>query len=124
MFLELMNDLLINSSMFYVYFGMIIATIGISQLLLMQYHGLNSRRSVLTEQVNIPISSSHEQLFHVFNEPFIVWFGKSCKRMFTTDDDLEDNNSSYFIRTHKIRGGQLWTKTSYAPPFVNIDMHC
>lgn len=109
--------------MFYVYFGMVIATIGISQLLLMQYHSLNNRRNVFSEQANIPMSAAHEQQYHVFNEPFIVWFGKSCQRKYTTDDDLEDDNFSYFIRTHKIRGGQLWTTTSYAPPFENIEMY-
>lgn len=123
MFLELISDVLMNSAMFYMYFGLILATIGISQLLIMQYHTVYTRNSLYTEKVNIQLYATFEKQSVVFNEPFIVWFGKSCKRMFTTDDDLEDDSLSYFMQIDKIRGGQLWIKTVYAPSFGNIDMY-
>lgn len=120
MILELFHDVLINSSMFYVYFGMILVTIGIGQLLLLQYHSFQGRKYVQTDQINIHLLKVHEEQYFVFNEPFMIWFGKSCKRMFTTDDDLEDDYSSYFNVKRKIRGGKIWTKTSFAPPFKHI----
>lgn len=119
-FLELIHDVLINSSMFYVYFGMILVTIGIGQLLLLQYRSFHARKCVQTNQTNIQFRKAYEEQNLVFNEPFMIWFGRSCKQILTTDDDLEDDQSSYINDKDKIRGGQIWTKISFAPPFEHI----
>lgn len=109
-----------NSAMFYMYFGLMIATIGITQLLLVQYGSWTNRRNMWSNEMLLTRNHSDIHPLYVFNEPFIVWFGKSCKRMYTTDDDLEDADSSYFIKADKIRGGQLWSKIRYAQPLINI----
>lgn len=121
MFLELMNDLLINSPMFYVYFGIVLSTIGAIQLIRMSQYVFNSGYEVTLHRhktININIELIDKPI--IPDEPKIIWFIKSFKRINKPDDDKEDSQFSYFTNAFKIRGGFLWRETSYSRSLKNI----
>lgn len=121
MFLELINDVFMSSSVFYIYFGMLLLTIGFSQLFALHLSTWNTHTnwSFHHHQHMKVDGSSHEKPISM-NEIFIIWFVKSFKRIDGLDDDQEDVSNSYFDENLQIRGGQLWKKTTYSQPFGNI----
>lgn len=120
MVLELLNDLFINSSMFYFYFGMIIITIGVSQLLMIHHNARGTQTNFSIRQAqNISLNVASYDKPLVSHELFIIWFVKSFKRIVKLDDDQEPACTSCFHERFKIRGGQQWKKT-YSQPYGNI----
>lgn len=121
MFLELLNDLFINSPMFHVYFGILLSTIGLSQLVRLSHYALNSRYEVaLHKRKTLKIDIEFIEKPIIPNESIIIWFIKSFKRIDKPDDDKEDSPFPYFTNAFKIRGGFLWRKTSYSLSLKNI----
>lgn len=120
MFLEVLNDLFMSSSVFYVYFGMLLLTIGVSQLFALHLDTWHTRRNWSIEyEQSMKVDRSVNEKPGTINEVFIIWFVKSFKRIDGLDDDADVSNS-YFHLYLKIRGGQLWKKTAYSQPFGNI----
>jgi len=121
MFLDLLNDLFVNSSVFYIYFGMFIITIGISQLLILHQDIWRIRTHLnVNHYQDRQVDSSLFEKPLVSHELFIMWFVKTCKRIDKLDSDQEDESNSYFNHHLKIRGGQLWIKTTYLQPFGDM----
>lgn len=123
MLLELINDVFMSSSIFYVYFGAIFLTIGVRQLYILHHQGWKSDTPFLLKQhqyIKIDVDSFEQRM--LMNELFIIWFVKTFKRIDKPDDDKEDDSFSYFKRYLKIRGGQLWKQTAYSPPYGNIGL--
>lgn len=121
MFVELINDLFMSSSVFYLYFGLLIVTFGIGQLSMVHQNGWKMRAnfSLIDHQyMKIDVSLIEKPLIN--HELYIRWFIKALKRIDTLDDDKEDASNSYFNRNSKIRGGQLWEKAAYSPAYVDI----
>lgn len=121
MFLELLNNAFIDSSLFYFYFGIILVSFGFTYFI--NFHNNDSVMSdyfLGDKHQNIKVNLSHMKKSLIINESFIVWLIITFKR---TDekDDKEDNSSSYFKNEFKIRGGQLWKETSCSQPLKNID---
>src|SRR5690625_4671024 len=105
MFVELINDLFMSSSVFYLYFGLLIITFGISQLSMVHQNGWKMRPnfSLIDHQyMKIDVSLIEKPLIN--HELYIRWFIKALKRIDTLDDDKEDASNSYFNRNSKIRG--------------------
>lgn len=121
MFLELINDLFMSSSVFYVYFGMLLLTIGVSQLFALHLQTWNNGTNwSLNHQQLMKVDRTSNQKPLSMNETFITWFVKAFKRIDTIDDDQEDGSNSYFKHHLNIRGGQLWRKTTYSQSFGNL----
>lgn len=121
MFLDLFNDLFINSSLFYVYFGVLLTTIGIHQFGYLRYTMVTTRSEFVIKDCNnvkLDLEGLKKPVFS--NESFIVWFIVTFKRIDLPDDDKEDATFSNFIHMLKIRGGQKWAKTTYSPLLKNI----
>lgn|SRR5690625_2697405 len=118
MFLEMINDVFMSSSIFYFYFGMFIMTIGVSKLFMLHQNIWRTRTNIsLNDNQSIEIIVSTSERPPISHELFIIWFVKSFKRIDKPDDDLEDSFTSYLYKTVKIRGGQLWKKTTYSQLF-------
>lgn len=104
MFLEVLNDLLMSSSIFYVYFGMLLMTIGISQLLIIQ-HNLRGPQYEFSlydvKYVKLRIACSDMPLSS--QQLFMNWFVKSFQRIAHFDDDDEDDSVPYFTQYLQIR---------------------
>lgn len=118
MFLEMINDLFMGSSIFYFYFGMFIMTIGISKMFVIRQSIWRTRTNIRLadhQSIKIAVLTAERQL--VSHELFITWFVKTFKRIDQPDDDLEGPSSSYLYNKVKIRGGQLWENTTYSPSF-------
>jgi len=117
MFLEMINDVFMSSSIFYFYFGMFIMTIGVSKLLMIQHNLWKTHSHIRLEDsqsIHVVVFGYERPLMS--HQRFIIWFIKSCKRLDQPDDDLEDPSISYLYKVVKIRGGQLWEKTTYSQP--------
>jgi len=120
MFLELFHNAFIDSSIFYMYFGVILMTMGI-----MYFVNLHHNHPIIYDYVigdkrqDIKINISHMKKTLIINEPFIIWLIITCKRIDETDDK-NDNVSSYFKNAFKIRGGELWKNMAYSQPLKNI----
>ncbi len=115
MFLEMINDVFMSSSIFYFYFGMVMMTIGVSKLFMLHQNIWRTRTNISlddSQSINVAVSIYERSL--ISHELFIIWFVKSCKRMDQPDDDLEAPSISYLYKEVKIRGGQLWEKTTYS----------
>lgn len=121
MFLELVNDLFLNSSVFYVYFGIFLLTLGINQLGVMQSFNWQNRAQVfIKEQRRIKIAPFHMIEMKTIDEVFMTWFVKSFKRIDTVDDDEADGSNSYLNAMLKIRGGRIWKTNKYPLPFGRL----
>ena len=121
MFFELINEVFMGSSVFYVYFGMLLLTIGAGQLSALHFQAWKVRSSlIVNDHQGIHLDVRSCEAVGRVNEPFIMWFAKVFKRIDKLDDDKEDNKASYFKQSFKIRGGQLWRQTAYSPPFGDI----
>lgn len=120
MFLELLNDLFMSSSILYFYFGILIMTIGFHQLLLLQQNSWKAQANFhLDDHRYLKVDGPSFEMLASANEPYIIWFVKSFKRIDKPDDDQEDDSTSYFTKSFKIRGGQQWKKTTYSQPYGN-----
>lgn len=123
MFLEMINDLVMGSPIFYLYFGMFIMTIGISKLLIVQQSIWRTRTNInLDDNQSIKVNVSAFERPLISHELFIIWFVKSFKRIDKPDDDLEDPSTSYLYNEVKIRGGQLWKKATYSQDFGRTEL--
>lgn len=123
MFLEMINDVVMGSSIFYLYFGMVMMTIGISKLFIVHQGIWRTRTNIsLKDNQSIKISCSSFERPLISHELFIIWFVKSFKRIDKPDDDLEDQSISYLYMEVKIRGGQLWKKATYSQPFERTEL--
>ncbi|MEI3606265.1 hypothetical protein SPD48_11220 [Pseudogracilibacillus sp. SE30717A] len=121
MLLELINDILINSSVFYIYFGMFLAVIGLGQLFIIQKSFCKIQQSIkLNDYRSLDVDNSLLEMPFVCHEIFVNWFVKTFKRTDKPSTNEEDESNSYFIWICKIRGGLLWRKTAYSHPFGNI----
>jgi len=117
MFLEMINDVFMSSSIFYFYFGMFIMTIGVSKLLMLQHNLWKTHANIrLNNSQSIGVAEFRYERPPMSHQRFIIWFIKSCKRLDQPDDDGEDPSISYLYKGVKIRGGQLWEKTTYSQP--------
>ncbi|WP_405096924.1 hypothetical protein [Oceanobacillus sp. FSL H7-0719] len=120
MFLELLNNAFIDSTLFYLYFGIILVSFGI-----MYFINIHNNHSVISDyfyghkQENTKSNLSHMRKPIIINESFAIWLIITFKRI-NEKDDKEDNSPSYFKNEFKIRGGQLWKETSYSQPLKNI----
>jgi|SRR5699024_1231593 len=122
MFLELFNNAFIDSSIFYLYFGVILMTIGIMYFVNLHHNNAIVRESFFVDKhQKIKINLSHMEKALIINEPFIVWLIIAFKRI-DEKDDKADNFSSYFKNELKIRGGEKWDKKAYLQPYENIDL--
>src|SRR5690625_1191339 len=123
MFLEMINDVVMGSSIFYLYFGMVMMTIGISKLFIVHQSTWRTRTNIsLKDNQSIKISVSAFERPLISHELFIIWFVKSFKRIDKPDDDLEDPSFSYLYKKVKIRGGQLWKKATYSQPYERAEL--
>lgn len=124
MFLDVINDLLINSSIFYIYFGFLFMTFGISQLLIIQqrFQGIHENYS-LDEIKHLDIHVNHFEKPLVSHERFILWFVKSFQRIKKPDDDEDESNPYFYHKLLQIRGGQTWKETIYLHDLKNIGDH-
>ncbi|WP_080875294.1 hypothetical protein [Oceanobacillus timonensis] len=122
MFLELFHNAFIDSSFFYMYFGVILMTMGIMYFVHFHHnHPIVYDYVIGNKHQNMKIDISHLEKNFVINEPFILWLIMICKRI-DEKDDKNDSVSSYFKKELKIRGGQLWKKMAYSQPLKNIDL--
>ncbi|MCM3740302.1 hypothetical protein M3210_08465 [Oceanobacillus luteolus] len=120
MFLELLNNAVIDSSLFYFYFGILLVSFGFMYLI--NHHNVDSFVSGYfweNKHQNIKVNLSQLKKPFIINEPFIVWLIITFKRI-DEKDDKEENIASYFNNEFKIRGGQIWKETSCSRPFINI----
>ncbi|GEN89218.1 hypothetical protein MKY30_12220 [Oceanobacillus sp. FSL W8-0428] len=119
MFLELFNNTFIDSSIFYMYFGVVLMTMGI-----MYFVNLHHNTPVVYEysfggrHQNIKINKNQMGKTLIINEPFMIWLIITFKRIDQKDDKI-DNLSSCFKNEFKIRGGQLWKNMAYSQPLKN-----
>lgn len=120
MFLELLNNAVMDSSFFYFYFGITLVSFGMMYLI--DFHPIESVTSnyfLSDEHQNIKIKLNQMKKPLIINESFIVWLIITFKRI-DEKDDKEDNSSSYFTNEFKIRGGQIWKETYCSQPLKNI----
>lgn len=119
MLLELFNNAFIDSSIFYMYFGVILMTMGI-----MYFVNLHHNTPIIYEYSfgskhrNIKINMNQMGKTLIINEPFLIWLIITFKRVDQKDDKM-DNVSSYFKNEFKIRGGELWENMAYSQPLKN-----
>lgn len=120
MFLELFNSAIIDSSIFYMYFGVMLMTMGVMFFVHFHHNNPIVYDYVLgNEHRNIKINIRYMDKTFIINEPFIIWLIVTCKRI-DEKDDKNDSTASYFKKKFKIRGGQLWEKRAYSQPLKNI----
>lgn len=120
MFLELINDLFISSSVFYAYFGILLLTVGFSQLFILHHHVWKTQTDVwIGDYQYITLDHLLYEQPILVNERIIIWFVKTFKKINKRDDDEEDESASY-LNNKNIRGGQLWGKTTYSQPLGTI----
>src|SRR5690625_7542525 len=107
MFLEMLNDLFMSSSVFYICFGMLLLTVGVSQLFALHLHTWNTRANwpIKYEQSLMVDRLVHEQPL-TMHEVFIIWFVKSLKAIERLDDVPNVSNSFYFLHL-KISEGKI-----------------
>lgn len=123
MFLELLNNAFMDSSFFYLYFGIILVSLGFMYLIHLHNNHLVSCNFFFADKhqyIKINFNSIWKPL--VIHESFIVWFITTFRRI-EEKDDKEDILSSYFKKDFKIRGGQVWTKTAYSQP-LKFSFYC
>lgn len=118
MFLELINDLLIHSTVFYIYFGMLLVTIGISQVFVMRSFTWHSHSPIyVKDPFDIKRYLDHCLEILTADQKVLHWFVKSFKRIDTVDDDEEDESNSYISHILNIRGGLKCQTIVYPQPF-------
>lgn len=120
MFLELLNNAFTDSSLFYLYFGIILVSFGAMHII--HFHNNNPLMDdylFVDKHQNIKISLTYMEKALITTKPFLDWLILTFKRI-DEKDDKEDNSFSYFNRALKIRGGQLWKKTACSQPLKNI----
>src|SRR5690625_4030044 len=121
MFFELINEVFMGLSVFYVYFGMLLLTIGAGQLSALHFQAWQVRSSLIVndhQAIHLDVRSC-EAVGRV-NESVIMWFAKVYIRIDKLVDDEEDNIVSYFKLSFKIREGQLWRQSDFSRPFGDI----
>lgn len=113
MYLDLINDLFVNSSVFYLYFGILLISIGATQLIGLQFNIRKTKISFNTDDhKQIKINDDYFDSSLIMLDYLINWFVKTFKRIDKLVDDNEDAFSSYFNNNFKIRGGLLWNMYS------------
>lgn len=120
MFLELFNNAFMDSSIFYLYFGVILMTIGIMYFVNLHHNNPIVRDYFFVDKhqsSKIDLSAIGKTL--IINEPFITWLIITFKRT-DENDGKEDVIASYFKNEFKIRGGQLWKETAYSHSLESI----
>lgn len=115
MLLEFLNSALMDSSFFYLYFGILIISLGKFVLMNIQWNKSMATHSLFIKnhqlmkvnpsQINKPIMT---------REPFIDWLTLVHSKT-SEKDDKEDHTSSYFTSDFKIRGGQLCKAAACLP---------
>lgn len=114
-FLEVISEFFMNSAVFYLYFGMILMAIGLTQISFLQYQGHKVQIAVHLKEVALKQIEKQwftKPLIHHVN--FIKWFIKTFRRMNKMSTDIEDDGASNFLNRYKIRGGQSCSKTTYS----------
>jgi hypothetical protein len=120
MSLDLFSDILISSSMFYLYIGLLLMIIGMSYVLKFQQRNWMSHTQFFVDQhKNIKINIDCIEKPVVMNESFIEWIILIFKRI-DERDDKEASTFSYFNHLVKIRGGRTWSNITYSPLLKNI----
>lgn len=120
MILELFNNAFIESSIFYMYFGVVLVTMGIMYFVHLHHsHPIVYDYDFGDKHQNIKINISHMKKTLMINEAFVVWLILTFKRIDEIDGKT-DNLASYFNKKFKIRGGQLWENMAYSQPLKNI----
>lgn len=118
MFLELINSTIVDSSFFYLYFGIILISFGAMYFINVQRNkSMKNDYSFVEEYQNISLGQMDKPL--ITNESFVIWIIIRFKRIDEKDDKV-DNSSSYFKNKFKIRGGQSWKEKAYSLNFINI----
>lgn len=121
MYLELINDLFINSYIFYLYFGMILVAVGVSQLINLNHSFFQTQSFFSVDrQQQIDVDNYQVVVPSILHETFISWFNKSCKIIDKLDDDQEEPSHSYVYQIFNIRGGRIWNLVAYSQPLKNI----
>lgn len=121
MFLELFHNAFIDSSIFYMYFGVILMTMGIMYFVNLHHNTLIIYEySFGSRHQNIKININQMGKTLIINEPFMIWLIITFKRIGQKDDKI-DSESSYFKNEFKIRGGQLWKNMACSQPLKNTD---
>lgn len=114
MLLELFHEAFLSSSLFYLYFGVLLTTIGIGYFVQLGFHTDFFRHCFLVnEQKQIKINTKQAVETMLVNEPFVIWRIVTFKRSDEASDD-EDDSFSYLNNAFKIRGGQLCKQALYS----------
>ncbi|MFB9974366.1 hypothetical protein FPQ10_10240 [Allobacillus sp. SKP2-8] len=114
MFLDLLNTLFIDATVFYLYLGILLIVVGAIYVSHLYNQHLSNSDYLFTNQhqsTKVNINPFEKPI--ITNESFIVWLIMTFKRI-DEKDDKADDNSSYFKQIFKIRGGQEWNKTAYS----------
>lgn len=120
MLLEFLNSALIDSSFFYVYFGIIIISLGALVLMNIQWNkSMTTHAFFIKNHQMLKVNPSQINKPIMTRESFIDWLTLIQSRT-SEKDDKEDNTSSYFTSDFKIRGGQLCKAAACSPFLKNI----
>ncbi|GGE81132.1 hypothetical protein [Priestia taiwanensis] len=120
MFFDLLNDMLISSSMFYMYLSLLLVVIGMSYMFrLQQRNWVLQAQFYVNKHTNMKINRACIEIPRSKHESVMEWITLIFKRI-DERDDKEADTSSYFNQIVKIRGGRTCLKTTYSPRLENI----
>ncbi|WP_010531395.1 hypothetical protein [Lentibacillus jeotgali] len=121
MIIELLYELLAETSPFYFYFSVFLSVIGsikITQLGLNKFVGhayVHTKNSHSVKIQSAPIQESIGEVTDV-----MVWIVQKAKRIDAPDDDNDDHACSFFSTMMKKRGGIRWNKHLYSHSRRNL----
>jgi len=119
LYFELLNELVMQSTLFYVYFGFIFVTIGMVLFFILQ---ANLTSESLTYHVEEKVEE--QTIVNILpvrlDEQFITWFIRTYRKANIIPDDLEPLRIS-LLKMNDLIGGFKWKrKTRYLQNLGNI----
>src|SRR5699024_1614343 len=119
MLLEVLNSTLIDSSFFYLYFGIILISLGSLVLMNIQWNkSMTTNSFTLYNHQMMKVNPRQMSKPVMTREPFVDWLTLTHSRI-NRNDDKEDDSASYFTSDFKIRGGRLCQAAACSPFLKN-----
>lgn len=121
MIIEMLSELLAETSPLYFYFSVflsVIGTVNFTQFGLHKFIGhahMHTRKSHATQIQSAPIRETIGETTDIMD-----WIVRKAKRIDAPDDDTDHHVFSFFKATMKKRGGHRWNENLYSHLRKNI----
>lgn|GEM_PF-2172031 len=120
--MDLLYELLVDSSPIYVYIGIIVSAVCVYQLLRFRHAGIRTENYSYLRAVHAQeaVQSAHLAAKDMQFDRY-TWIAHKTKRIETPDDDGDHSTFSFLYRYHILRGGPIWLNLhSPIPERINI----